>query len=145
MYTAPEEQLSFGDIYEAEWLFDVYVRADTAAMFRRSVQGLKDPVWVVRGSATRLENEHIKVEATMEADDVVLTVGTLRMGIVLTDDCEIASLAGARDDWSCVHAHCREPPDRRSHRRRLRGRRTRDLMVRSHRSAEREMSVELLH
>lgn len=98
MYTAAEEQLSFGDIYEAEWLFDVYVRADAAAMFRRSVQGLKDPVWVVRGSATRLENEHIKVEATMEADDVVLTVGTLRMGIVLTDDCEIASLAGARED-----------------------------------------------
>ena len=98
MYTAPGEQLSFGDIYEADWLFDVYVRTDSAAMFRRSVQGLKDPVWVVRGSATRQENEPIRVEATMQPDDVVLTVGTLRMGVVLTDDCEIASLSGARPD-----------------------------------------------
>lgn len=98
MYTDPGAQLAFGDIYEADWLFDVYVRADSAAMFRKSVPGLRDPVWIVRGSATRQENEPIKVEATMEPDDVVLTAGTLRMGIVLTDDCEIASLVGARED-----------------------------------------------
>lgn len=98
MYVDPGAHLAFGDIFEADWLFDVYVRADSAAMFRKSVQGQKDPVWMVRGTPTRQENEPIKVEATMDPDDVVLTVGTLRMGIVLTDDCEIASLAGARED-----------------------------------------------
>lgn len=98
MYVDPGAHLAFGDIFEADWLFDVYVRADSAAMFRKSVQGQKDPVWMVRGTATRQENEPIKVEATMDPDDAVLTVGTLRMGIVLTDDCEIASLAGARED-----------------------------------------------
>ena len=98
MYVDPGPHLAFGDIFEADWLFDVYVRADSAAMFRKSVQGQKDPVWMVRGTATRQENEPIKVEATMDPDDAVLTVGTLRIGIVLTDDCEIASLAGARED-----------------------------------------------
>jgi hypothetical protein len=98
MYVDPGAHLAFGDIFEADWLFDVYVRADSAAMFRKSVQGQKDPVWMVRGTATRQENELIKVEATMDPNDVVLTVGTLRMGIVLTDDCEITTLAGARED-----------------------------------------------
>ena len=98
MYVDPGAHLAFGDIFEADWLFDVYVRADSAAMFRKSVQGQKDPVWMVRGTPTRQENERIKVEATMDPDDVVLTVGTLRMGIVLTDDCEIANLAGERKD-----------------------------------------------
>lgn len=98
MYVDPGAHLAFGDIFEADWLFDVYVRADSAAMFRKSVHSQKDPVWMVRGTATRLENEQIKVEATMDPDDVVLTVGTLRMGIVLTDDCEIANLVGARGD-----------------------------------------------
>jgi hypothetical protein len=96
MYVDPGAKLSFGDLFEAPWLFDVFVRADATAMTRLTVSG--KVVWVPRAEATGKESEVIQVPATMEPDDVVLTAGTLRMGVVMTDDCEIATLAGDREE-----------------------------------------------
>lgn len=36
MYTKAGADLRFGDVFRAEWLFDSYVRADSAAMFKRT-------------------------------------------------------------------------------------------------------------
>jgi hypothetical protein len=96
VYLAPGAELAFGDIFQAEWLFDVYVRADSKALYKSSTRGFSPNVvpWIERGTPTGNENEPVKVAATMEADDVVLTFGTLRMGIVVTDDCELETLAG---------------------------------------------------
>lgn len=101
MYLDPRPDLMFGDIFEANWLFDAYLRADSGAMFKRAVKGEPQPAWFRRGEPTGKEDEQLIVQATMDPDDVVLTVGTRRAAIVLTDDCEIATLASRRgSSWA---------------------------------------------
>lgn len=96
MYLDPDGRSSFGDVIEAEWLFDAYVRNDSAALFRTTIAGGKVG-FGIRGESPGDKEGRVFVQATMEPDDVVLTMGAKRMAIVLTDDCELATLAGERE------------------------------------------------
>lgn len=97
MYTQAGADLRFGDVFRAEWLFDSYVRADSAAMFKRTFSG-GIVAWIPRGQAPDQDGDYeIMARATMDPDDVVLTLGHERMAMVLSDDCEIANLTGNRE------------------------------------------------
>lgn len=95
MYRTPTGRLSFGDILEADWLFDIYLRTDSRALYPTTLRQGK-PGFGVRDEPTISNEDIVVAQATMEPDDVVLTHGLKRMAIVLTDDCELASLAGER-------------------------------------------------
>lgn len=98
MYVDPAGRLTFGSVVAAPWLFDVYLRQDSAALAPTTLKGGQ------RGFAIRPEppetdvDEAVFAQATMDPDDVVLSRGGQRMAIVLTDDCELATLAGERSD-----------------------------------------------
>ncbi len=96
VYLDPSAQLRFGDIFEAPWLFDAFVSSKTVPMFRKSVPGPDREAWFERGSATGSDPETILLDATLEPAEAVLTSGSLRMAIVLTDDCELATMSGER-------------------------------------------------
>jgi hypothetical protein len=98
MYLDPDGRLSFGAVIAAPWLFDIYLRQDSAALFRIALKGGK-PGFGVRPEPPETEtDEAVFAQATMDAEDVVLSAGGKRMAIVLTDDCELATLAGERSD-----------------------------------------------
>lgn len=96
MYLDPDSRLSFGDVIEAAWLFDAYVRNDSAALFKTTIAAGK-VAFAIRGESPVDKEDRVFVQATMDPDDVVLTIGAKRMAIVLTDDCELATLAGERE------------------------------------------------
>jgi len=97
VYTRAGPDLRFGDVFRAEWLFDSYLRSDSAAMSKKHFPGGQIG-WVTRPQAPAGDQDHeIMAQATMDPDDVVLTVGHERMAIVLSDDCEIATLTGNRE------------------------------------------------
>jgi hypothetical protein len=98
VYTQAGADLRFGDVFRAEWLFDSYIRADSAAMSKKQFPGGQIG-WIMRPQAPVGDQDHqIMAQATMDPEDVLLTMGHERMAIVLTDDCEIASLTGDRED-----------------------------------------------
>lgn len=97
MYRDSVGRLSFGDVIEAPWLFDVYVRHDSAALSQINLKQGKVG-YEKRTEAPRTTDYNVSAQATMDPTDVVLTTGTNRLAIVLTDDCELATLAGERTE-----------------------------------------------
>ncbi|MBA3877450.1 MAG: hypothetical protein C0498_11070 [Anaerolinea sp.] len=97
MYRDPADRLSFGDVVEAPWLFDVYVRHDSAALSQINLKQGRIG-YEKRTEPPRTTDYNVSAQATMDPNDVVLTTGTNRLAIVLTDDCELATLAGERTE-----------------------------------------------
>src|SRR5690242_9209950 len=98
MYVAARGRLAFGSVIAAPWLFDIYLREDSAALAKRTLRG-GQIAYVARPEAPEGDTDFsVFAQATMDADDVVLAQGGRRMAIVLTDDCELASLAGERSE-----------------------------------------------
>lgn len=97
MYRDPTDRLSFGDVVEAPWLFDVYVRHDSAALSQINLKQGRIG-YEKRTEPPRTTDYNVSAQATMDPNDVVLTTGTNRLAIVLTDDCELATLAGERTE-----------------------------------------------
>jgi hypothetical protein len=95
MYAKPGARLAFGDVIEAPWLFDVYVRSDSRALTPVHIKGGK-PGFAIKEESSTAAEDRVFAQATMDPADVVLTNGAQRMAIVLTDDCELATLAGTR-------------------------------------------------
>lgn len=91
---APDERFGFGDVLEANWLFDLYLRHDAVALEPRPKGG--GVVYVPRAAAPRREREPGKdvIASHAEFGDTTLGFGNLRRAIVLTDDCEMESLQG---------------------------------------------------
>ena len=89
--SALREELSFGDICEAEFLFDVHVRADARAMGREIAQASfaarrwnidADVPYFVPGVSIR------------EGQNYVLAHGLHQLAVVLSDDCLIETALG---------------------------------------------------
>ncbi len=91
---APDERLGFGDVLEADWLFDLYLRHDAVALEPRDKGG--GTYYVPRPVAPRREREPGKDVIASHADfgDAALGFGNPRRAIILTDDCEMESLQG---------------------------------------------------
>lgn len=94
---SPDERLAFGDIVAADWLFDIYLRTDSQALVRHDFRDGKTG-FIIRPEPSRQGDDPILAQATMDPSDVVFGHGTRRAAIVLTDDCELATLVGERDD-----------------------------------------------
>ena len=96
MYRTPAlgERLGFGDVLEADWLFDLYLRHDAVALEPRDKGG--GIVYVPRAVAPRREREPGKdvIASHAEFADSALGFGNPRRAIILTDDCEMESLQG---------------------------------------------------
>lgn len=102
MYLAPTgDQLQFGDIISASWLYDIYLRPDAVALQADRVFGGRIQTFTVRGAAPRREpqppNDAIAVAADFN-EPWALAFGGLRGAIVLTDDCELETLYGRTVD-----------------------------------------------
>lgn len=96
MYRRPEpdQRLGFGDVLEAEWLFDLYLRHDAVALEPRDKGG--GVVYIPRAVPPRGEREPGKdvIASHAEFGDAALGFGNPRRAIILTDDCEMESLQG---------------------------------------------------
>jgi hypothetical protein len=92
-----DDRLAFGDIVAAEWLFDIYLRTDSRALARHNFRDGKTG-FIIRPEPTRQGDDAILAQATMDPSDAVFGYGSRRAAIVLTDDCELATLAGERRD-----------------------------------------------
>lgn len=99
MYFRPEgERLSFGDVIEADWLFDVYLRPDAVSL-HPEVDDVTGRVvrFTVRGAPPRKEQPPQKDAIAVAADfsePWALAFGNNRLAIVLTDDCELETIYG---------------------------------------------------
>ena len=91
---APDERLGFGDVLEADWLFDLYLRHDAVALEPRDKGG--GTIYIPRAVVPRRDREPGKDVIASHADfgDAALGFGNPRRAIVLTDDCEMESLQG---------------------------------------------------
>lgn len=117
MYQDPGNRLSFGDVIAAPWLFDVVVSDETASV--NAAPGKEGAtIYTTRPAPPRdkrgqpLEDKPVLAEATTDeqvyavlgaqadvaASGNAITPGTLRLAVVLTDDCELATLAGDRTE-----------------------------------------------
>jgi len=97
MYTPTSGRLAFGSVITARWLFDIYVRQDSAALSKTTFAGGHDAL-VIRREAPHADDFMVATAATMDETDLALAHGGQRLALVLTDDCELASLAGERAD-----------------------------------------------
>lgn len=98
MYLAPTgDQLRFGDVIKASWLYDIYLRPDAVALQADRVVGGRIQTFLVRGAAprTQLQPPNDAIAVTADFDEPwALAFGGLRGAIVLTDDCELETLYG---------------------------------------------------
>jgi hypothetical protein len=88
---ALREELSFGDICQAEFLYDVHVRADARAMGREMA--------AAKFAAKRWKIEHevpyfIPGVNISQDQNYVLAHGVHQLAVVLSDDCLIATALG---------------------------------------------------
>lgn len=97
---AEKERLSFGDVIEAPWLFDLYLREDSGALGPVTMKG-GVPGWVKLLEPPATEpagrRDHVLAAAGAgEAFDYVVANGhgRSRRGIILTDDCEMVTQFG---------------------------------------------------
>lgn len=101
MYRIPasEERFGFGDVLEADWLFDLYLRHDAVALEPRERPGSAGIVYIPRAVAPRREREPGKdvIASHAEFGDVATGFGNPRQAIILTDDCEMETLQGRGD------------------------------------------------
>lgn len=95
--TAPDERFGFGDVLEADWLFDLYLRHDAIALEPRPKGG--SVVYVPRVTVPRRGREPGKdvIASHAEFGDAALGFGSPRRAIILTDDCEMESLQGRHE------------------------------------------------
>jgi len=93
----PDERLGFGDLLEADWLFDLYLRHDAVALEPREKGG--GVVFIPRAVIPSRQREPGKdvIASHAEFTDAALGFGNRRRAIVLTDDCEMESLQGRRE------------------------------------------------
>jgi hypothetical protein len=98
MYLDPSPgPLRFGDVIEADWLFDIYLRPDAAALEADQIVDDRIVSFTPRRQAPRKEPEPPRDVVAVHADfsdDWVLASGASRNAIVLTDDCELETLYG---------------------------------------------------
>jgi hypothetical protein len=77
VYVAAEGDLSFGDIFAADWFFDAYLRRDAAPLVEFQARG---------------GNRAWRRAAPSPHRDLLLAHGQQRQAILLSDDCEAASI-----------------------------------------------------
>lgn len=97
---APDERLGFGDVLEADWLFDLYLRHDAVALEPQQRRGAGGVVFIPRAVAPQREREPGKdvIASHAEFGDAAIGFGNPRRAIVLTDDCEMETLQGRNGD-----------------------------------------------
>lgn len=98
MYRAAteEDQLRFGDVVEADWVFDLCLRDDARALIRQTVRGGEVLIAQDRSAVTR-RRDYPKdiVLAHSGFDDLALghasveNTTTARRAVVVSDDCDI--------------------------------------------------------
>jgi hypothetical protein len=77
MYEAPGPEISFGDIFSADWFFDAYVRADAVPLVEFTAKGAGKAWKPAKPSNHR---------------DYLFAHGQQRQAILLSDDCEIDTI-----------------------------------------------------
>jgi hypothetical protein len=76
MYEEPNEEISFGDIFAAEWFFDAYLRRDAVPLVEFTAK-------VGRGWKAAAPSRH---------RDALLAHGLQRRAVMLSDDCEVETI-----------------------------------------------------
>lgn len=97
MYLEPTgDRLSFGDVIEAAWLYDIYLRPDSVSL-EVEIRDGRIVNLTPRKVAPRSEPQPPRDAVAVNADfhqDWALAFGAQRGAIVLTDDCELETLYG---------------------------------------------------
>ena len=82
MYVTPSGDVEFGDVFSAEWLFDVHVRGDAVPL---------KPFDCPAGKRRPAVTGYAKAQPTSNRD-LVLAHGQPRRAIVVSDSCEVESV-----------------------------------------------------
>lgn len=91
---APDDRLGFGDVIEAPWLFDLYLREDAGALVPQTINGRQALVKLPEPPEADREGRKDGVLAASDYRDFAFGHGNSRRAIILTDDCEMESLQG---------------------------------------------------
>jgi hypothetical protein len=97
-YTRPTGEIKFGDIFEADYLFDVFVRADSAA-----IPGYEVPAQLAEAFGKKVVGHplppqpfdlHSPAFPTRSGQDFVRAHGGKRRAVIMSDNCTIATAFG---------------------------------------------------
>lgn len=93
----PEERFGFGDVLEAPWLFDLYLRHDAVPLEPHAKGG--GFIFIPRATVPQRDREPGRdvIAGHAEFGDAALGFGNPRRAVILTDDCEMESLQGRGD------------------------------------------------
>jgi hypothetical protein len=100
-YTLPSGEIKFGDIFEADYLFDVFVRADSAA-----IPGYPAPAKLAEAMGRKVVGQPLPPEPfdlhspafpPRSGQDFVRAHGSKRRAVILNDNCVIATAFGYDD------------------------------------------------
>ena len=86
-----DERLGFGDVLEAPWLFDLYLREDSRAVGPTTIEGKNV---LVRMEEPEERGNRKDIVAASTDPEFAIGHGNSRRAIILTDDCEMESLQG---------------------------------------------------